>query len=54
MNRLIKDAAISELPAIDPIFASILDQYGIPDMQSRPEGFESLCKKLYIITSKVF
>ena len=44
MNRLIKDASITELPKIDPIFAAILDQYGIPDMQSRPEGFESLCR----------
>ena len=44
MNRLIKDVVISELPKIDPIFTSILDQYGIPDMQSRPEGFESLCR----------
>jgi DNA-3-methyladenine glycosylase II len=44
MNRLIKDASIAELPGIDPIFVTILDQYGVPDMQSRPEGFESLCR----------
>lgn len=44
MNRLIKESALKELPLMDPIFGDILEQYGIPEIQSRPEGFESLAR----------
>jgi len=44
MNRLIKEEALTELPKIDPIFRAILKQYGVPEIMSRPEGFESLCR----------
>ena len=44
MNRLIKDITLKELPSIDSIFATIIERYGIPEMQSRPEGFESLSR----------
>ena len=36
--------AVLELQRIDPVFAAIEQQYGLPNNWQRPEGFESLCQ----------
>jgi len=35
---------IKGLIALEPVFQSIVDQYGLPDDWSRPDGFPTLCK----------
>lgn len=44
ISPLIHPSAIEELPAIDSIFGEIIALYGTPDINARPEGFESLCR----------
>ena len=38
------DDAISYLVEKEIIFKKIIDDYGLPIIPSRPEGFETLCK----------
>lgn len=40
------DNTIPLLIERDPVFAAIINQYGPPVFQTRPEGFESLCRTI--------
>lgn len=39
--------AIRQLSSTHPAFAAILEKYGQPNIPSRPQGFETLCKIIF-------